>query len=90
VGQFQLTPPCIYLFPRTVPSVRNNPNPAPHALADVGFLNALNTCFGGYPDEINEVRFMVAHTGRDTVRTTSIERAGQVQRTSRATPIRRG
>lgn len=89
VGQFQLTPPCIYLFPATVPSVRNNPNPEPHKLDDVGFLSALNTCFGGYFDEINRVRFLVANKGSDVVRTTSIERGGIVQHTSRPTPIRR-
>jgi hypothetical protein len=89
IGQYQVPPPCIYLFPRTVPSVRNNPNPEPHALEDVGFLNALNTCFGGYYDEINRVRFKVAHRGGDVVRTSSIERAGQLQRESGPTPIRR-
>lgn len=89
VGQFKLTPPCLYLFPRTIPSVRNNPNPEPHALADVGFLAALNTCFGGYFDEINRVRFLVAHKAGETVRTTSIERDGAVQHVSRPTPIRR-
>lgn len=30
VGQFKLPPPCIYLFPKTVPVVRTNPNPEPH------------------------------------------------------------
>lgn len=89
VGQFRLPPPCIYLFPRTVPSVRNNPNPEPHRLEDVGFLHALNECFGGYFDEINSVRFLAAYMGDDTVRTTSIERNGVVERESRATPIRR-
>ena len=89
VGLQKLPPPCIYLFPRTVPSVRNNPNPEPHKLKDVGFLFALNECFGGYFDEINHVRFLVAHQGGDTVRTTSIERANVTQRKSRATAIRR-
>lgn len=89
VGQYQLTPPCIYLFPRTVPSVRNNPNPEPHPLEAIAFLKALNECFGGYFDEINRVRFLVAHSGGDTVRTTSIERAGVIQHVSKATPIRR-
>jgi hypothetical protein len=89
VGQYQLTPPCIYLFPKTIPSVRNNPDPAPHKLSDVGFLEALNNCFGGYLDEINTVRFKVAHKGGETMRTTSIERDGKVVRTSSATPIRR-
>lgn len=89
VGQFKLPPPCIYLFPKTVPVVRTNANPEPHTLAEVGFLTALNDCFGGYLDEINRVRFLVAHNERDTVRTTSIERDGQLQRESRPTPIRR-
>ncbi len=89
VGQFKLPPPCIYLFPRTLPSVRNNPNPEPHKLEDVAFLNALNTCFGGFYDEVNSVRFKAAHRGGDTVRTTSIERNGQLERESRPTPIRR-
>jgi hypothetical protein len=89
VGQYHLTPPCIYLFPRSVPSVRNNPNPEPHALDQVGFLKALDTCFGGYSDELNKVRFAVANQGNDVVRTTSIERDGVVQQASRPTPIRR-
>ena len=89
VGQFELTPPCIYLFPRSVPSVRNSPNPEPHTLESVGFLNALNSCFGGYFDEINRVRFKAAYSGDDTVRTTSIERNNITQRESRPTPIRR-
>lgn len=89
VGQFKLTPPCIYLFPRTIPSVRNNPSPEPHKLESVGFLAALNKCFGGYDDEINFVRFVVAHKGGETVKTTSVERNGAMQHISKATPIRR-
>jgi len=89
VGQYQLTPPCIYMFPRTVPSERNNPNPEPHKLEDVSFLAAVNECFGGFFDEVNKVRFKVGHKGGDTVRTTSIERNGQIQVVSKPTAIRR-
>ena len=32
IGPHFLPPPCIYMFPSTVPAVRNNPNPAPHDL----------------------------------------------------------
>lgn len=89
VGPYGLTPPCIYLLPGTVPSVRNNPSPAPHQLADVGILDAFHRCFGGDDAELNFVRFTVAHKGADVVRKTVIERAGVVQRESEEIPIRR-
>ncbi|WP_159011788.1 hypothetical protein [Bradyrhizobium sp. S69] len=87
LGHMQLTPPCIYLFPRSVPTVRNNPAPEPHTLEQIGFLAAIHKCFGGYDDEIHKARFLVANN--DVVRTTSFERNSVVQHTSRATPIRR-
>ncbi|HAN93632.1 MAG TPA: hypothetical protein DCQ33_16340 [Nitrospira sp.] len=89
IGQYMVTPPCIYLFPRTIPSVRNNPDPEPNDLGSVGFLDALHRCFGGDDNEINRVRFAVANKGSDLMRTTTIERGGVVQHTSKATPIRR-
>lgn len=89
VGQYQLPPACIYLFPRSVPTVRNNPNPEPHELKQVGFLAALHKCFDGRDEEINRVRFAVANQGSDLVRTTSIERNGVIEHASRPTPIRR-
>lgn len=89
VKNYKVTPPCIYLFPATVPAVRNNPNPEPHKLDDVGFLKALHECFGGRADEVSTVRFLVAHRGSETVRTTTIERGGVVRRVSSASSIRR-
>ncbi|MDP3938126.1 MAG: hypothetical protein Q8R92_08310 [Deltaproteobacteria bacterium] len=89
VGPYLLTPPCIYLFPATIPSVRNNPNPEPHHLADVRFLAAIHQCFGGDDAEVNRVRFFVAHKGKELVRTTTVERGGVMQQRSTATPIRR-
>lgn len=89
LDQFKLPPPCIYLFPQTIPSVRNNPNPEPHKLENVSFLAALNACFGGYLDEVSKVRYKVGHQGGATVRTTSVERGGKVQQHSRPQPIRR-
>lgn len=90
IGQYRVPPPCIYLFPRTIPSVRNNPDPEPHRLEDVRFLSALHRCFLGNDDELNYVRFAVAHSGRSTVRTTTISRGGVEQKKSRATKLRRG
>ncbi len=89
VGQYKLTPPCIYLFPRTVPSVRNNADPDPHRIDDVGFLKAVNDCFGGYLDEISSVRLAVAHKGSEIVRITSIERNDEIVIKSKSTAIRR-
>lgn len=89
IGQFLLPPPCIYLFPGTVPSVRNNPNPRVNALADVGILNAMHLCFGGEDKEVNSVGIEVAHREAETVRKTTITRDDVVQKTTEPTPIRR-
>lgn len=89
VGQFRLPPPCIYLFPGTVPSVRNNPTPRVNTLTDVGILNAMHLCFRGEDEEVNSVGIEVAHSEAETVRTTTITRGGIVQKTTDPTPIRR-
>lgn len=90
LGQHFVTPPCIYLFPSTLPSVRNNPNPEPHRLDDVQILKAFAECFNINNDELNSVRFAVENRGADIVRTTTVERSGIIQKASpRPTPIRR-
>lgn len=89
VGQFSLPPPCLYLFPATIPSPRNNPTPQPQALADVQIMQAFNDCFGCRPEEINYVNFDVGYRDTDTVRTTRITRNGDIQKESDATAIRR-
>ena len=89
VGPYELTPPCLYLFPRTVPAVRTNPNPEPHQLNEIEFIKALHQCFRGRDEEVNSVRIEVAHRGADLMRTTTIWRGGAVVKASKATPIRR-
>lgn len=89
VAQYRLTPPCIYLFPSTVPSARNNPSPEPHTLDKVEFLAAIHRCFGGTDDEINRVRFAVDYRGNELTRTTTVERNGIEVASSAPTPIRR-
>lgn len=89
VAQYRLTPPCIYLFPATIPSARNNPAPEPHTLESVQFLNELHQCFGGTDDEVSRVRIAVSYQQNELLRTTTIERNGVVQVTSNPTPIRR-
>lgn len=91
VGPYQLPPPCIYLFPATIPNPRTNPRPRPHQLADVGLLQAFHSAFGGGTDAyLHTVEFEVAHQGAEVVRSTTIRRAGVVVRdTPRPTPIQR-
>jgi hypothetical protein len=89
VAHYKLPPPCLYLLPGTVPSPRNNPRPVAHTLGEVGFLNALQLCFGCLENEINYVDFEVEHRGNETVRRTRIRRGGEIVRESELTPIRR-
>ncbi|MDP2129530.1 MAG: hypothetical protein U0975_10325 [Erythrobacter sp.] len=89
VGPFKLPPPCIFLFPATIPSPRNNPNPTPHSLEGVEFLHALHAAFGGREQETNKVGFNVGYSGNDTMRTTAVERGGVEVAKSEPTPIRR-
>lgn len=89
VAQYELTPPCIYLFPPTVPSPRNNPAPAPNSITDVGILDAFHRCFRGQDQHLNSVTFEVRHNGAETERKTTITRGGNVVRQSGFTAIRR-
>jgi hypothetical protein len=89
IGPFTLPPPCLYVFPATIPSPRNNPNPPSQALGDVQILKAFHDCFGGKDEEVNFVTFEVANRGADLVRTTRVHRNGAEMRASNATPIQR-
>lgn len=90
VGQFNLPPPCIYVFPSTIPSPRNNPHPTAQQITDVQILNAFHECFHGMDGEINYVDFEVEHLDAEIVRKTTIRRGGTVVQESRMTAIRRG
>jgi len=89
LGPFQLPPPCIYMFPATIPSPRNNPSPIPQKLHEVEILQAFAASFQVQPNEVNSVAFTVSHDGADTVRTTAISRNDVVERQSGPTAIRR-
>jgi hypothetical protein len=89
IGPYRLPPPCIYLFPATIPAPRNNPTPKAQALEAVELLAAFNACFGGMPSEISKVDFDVENRGADMFRTTRVTRDGIVVQKSAPTPIRR-
>ena len=44
-GRKWLPPPCVYLFPRTPPNIRNNPSPPLHTVETCKFANSLLTLF---------------------------------------------
>ncbi|MTE02127.1 hypothetical protein GIY56_17700 [Paracoccus sp. YIM 132242] len=89
VGQYRLTPPCIYLFPSAIPDAAGEPDPTPHSLESITFLEALHRCFGGCDKELNQVRVAVSHHGAEVVRRTTVTRGGALAHGSEPTPIRR-
>lgn len=89
VAHYKLPPPCLYIFPGTIASPRNNPKPTAQALTDLELMTALHKCFKGADAELNYVDFEVEHQGADTVRLTRVRRDGIMIRESQPTPIRR-
>ncbi|GAB3030098.1 hypothetical protein GCM10027285_10790 [Oleiagrimonas citrea] len=89
LGPFNLPPPCLYVFPATIPSPRNNPSPKPQSLNDVELLKAFHDCFKGKDSEVNYVDFEVRYKNSETERKTRVVRDGVVQRESDFTPIKR-
>lgn len=89
IGPFSLPPPCIYTFPRTVPSPRNNPTPPAHHLRDIEFLALLAARFGVAEDETYKVGLSVRQRANEVERMTTISKAGVALRTSGWTAIRR-
>lgn len=68
LGPFVLPPPCIYPTTATVPSVRNNPNPAPQNIQDVDLLRAFHNCFQGQNSDLNQVSFSVHYKNSEVIR----------------------
>lgn len=89
VGQYALPPPCIYLLPGTVPTPRNNPSPAPHALGEVEVLSVLHGAFGGEASELHTVQIEVRQRQNEIERRTIVAGGGKECRASNWTAIRR-
>lgn len=89
IGAYVLPPPCIYVFPGTVPNPRENPHPRAQKIEDVKLLDAFHRSLGGEDEEIHYVDLHVEHRGKETVRTTRVVRGGVVARESRPTPLKR-
>ena len=89
LGAHKLPPPCLYAFPATVPSPRNNPKPQRRDVREVGILAAFYNCFGGSPEQLNSIEIEAKNEGADLMRKTSIIRDGEVIKSSRYTAIKR-
>lgn len=66
----EVPPPCLYLFPRTVPHPRNNPRPHAKNLPEVGLLAALHAAFGGRDDDVRKVEIECRMNGVELERRT--------------------
>lgn len=88
-GGRRLPPPCIYMFPRSVPDPRNNPQPAPWRLEERPFLQALAEGFGCRAEEVVSVNIHARMTGATVERQTTLKRGEVVLRQSKWTALRR-
>ena len=82
-------PPCIYLFPRSLPDARNNPEPPVWKLDEIPFLQRLHARFGGGGLPVNEVKLRVKREGNEVLRETTIQRGESILRQSRWTVLKR-
>lgn len=88
VGPWFLTPPCIYLMPRSLPTVHQSGEPS-WEIAEKPLLAALHTAFGGLDAELNRVEIDVRQTANDLQRRTTVRRGGMMVHQSEFTSIRR-
>jgi len=88
VGPFLTPPPCIYVFPSTIPS-RDRPLATAQTLDQVELLAAFQAAFAGAAEEVNYVDFEIGEQAAELFRRTVIRRAGIVQHASEMTVIQR-
>ena len=84
-----LPPPCIYLFPKTIPDPRNNPSPACVKLENVKFLAALHEAFKGNADDVVDVQIQARMEGSELQRKTVFVRNGSEIAASEWVTVRR-
>ncbi|MFZ5927082.1 MAG: hypothetical protein ACOYX1_06500 [Acidobacteriota bacterium] len=91
LGKRRVPPPCIYLFPRTVPDPRNNKKPPVRRLAELKFLHALHAAFHGGQEDLTQVviEALVDQGTANILRKTTLIRRGTTIRESKYSPIKR-
>ncbi len=85
----RVPPPCLYLFPRSVPDARNNPEPPVHTLKELPFLRTLYKAFRCDPEDVTQVQIIAGMVKSDVVRTTKLVRDGVQIVVSRPTKVKR-
>jgi hypothetical protein len=89
LGTFRLPPPCIYLFPRTVPDARNNPKPPPWKLDELTFLSTLAKSFNALKSEVISVALEVSAKESEIQRRTIFMQNGRLIDQSKPTTLKR-
>lgn len=84
-----LPPPCLYLFPRSIPDARNNPTPGTWQLSDIRFLNVLAEAFAIPETETITVEIHARMDGVNVQRKTRFIRDNGLLHESAWTSIRR-
>lgn len=77
LNQFNLPPPCLYLFPATVAHVRLNAKPSIRTLASLKFASVLMAQFHGNAEDVNFVEYEARKVGDRTQRRMKVLRDGQ-------------
>lgn len=89
LNEKSIPPPCIYLFPRSIPDPRNNPRPKAHQLKDVLFANALYNVFGCDSSDVVSVSIEARSEGADVQRRSIFSKNDEDFAESQWTSIRR-
>jgi hypothetical protein len=89
VGGLRLPPPCLYLFPRSIPDPRNNSNPRCWELSEVKSLAMLHDAFHGDLEDVVEVHISADVEDATVRRVTRLVRNGTEIYKSEPAPILR-
>lgn len=71
-------PPCLYLFPRTIPDPRNNPNPKCWNLKEIGLVQAIYSAFRCDDGDLTTVSLNVRMGGNEIQRQTTLLRRDEI------------
>lgn len=89
VGDKSVPPPCIYLFPRSIPNPRNNADPPCWNLTEVEFAKALYDCFRANDSDVTQVQIHAQMSGSAVARKTICVNQGITIAESAWGPIKR-